>query len=89
MVKPFDLTQCAHVERIPVGSTDPARMKSEEEIQAQMAKVNECLQRSPKGIIVGIEKSFGVFMMGEHQVVLQWLTYHIGFKRRPQWLTKE
>lgn len=84
MSKPFDLTVCTYVERISVGSTDPSRMKSDEEIQAQMDKVNQCLK---KGHIIGIEKSFGVFNLGEHQVVLQWMTYHIGFERRPTWLT--
>lgn len=72
-----------------MGSTDPSRMKTDEEIQAQMDKVNECLKRSPKGKIIGIEKSFGVFMIGEHQVVLQWLTYHIGFQRQPMWLKEQ
>ena len=69
-----------------VGSVDPSNLKSESEIQAQMDKVNECLSRSPKGRIIGIEKNFGIYQVGEHQMVLQSMTYHMGFERKPSWL---
>ena len=35
---------------------------------------------------VGIEKSFKILNIGEHQAVLQWLVYHVGFTRKPLWL---
>jgi hypothetical protein len=35
---------------------------------------------------LGIEKSFTLLNIGEHQVVLQCLIYHVGFPRRPPWL---
>ncbi len=28
----------------------------------------------------------GVFTIGEHQVALQWMVYHVGFPRKPLWL---
>jgi len=87
--KPFDMTEVAHVERIVVGNTDPRIMKTEDEIQAQMDRVNECLQRSPKGKILAQEKGFAIYTIGEHQVVLQHVVYHVGFVRRPAWLKKE
>lgn len=87
--KPFDLTGVAHVERIVVGNTDPSRIKSEEEIQAAMERVNACLTNSPKGRIMAMEKGFSVYTIGEHQVVLQHVVYHIGFTRRPTWLKEK
>jgi hypothetical protein len=81
--RPFDITDVAYIERIVVGNTDPSRMKTDEEIQADMDKVNKLLNKSPKGKIIGMEKGFAVYTIGEHQVCLQSVTYHIGFKRRP------
>ena len=87
--RPFDITETQHVERIVVGNTDPSVMKTEDQIQAQMERVNECLQRSPKGKILGQEKGFAIYTIGEHQVVLQHVVYHIGFVRRPTWLLED
>jgi hypothetical protein len=33
-----------------------------------------------------MEKNFNLLNIGEHQVVLQSLVYHIGFSRKPIWL---
>jgi len=83
--KPFDLTTIRHVERVVVGNTDPSRIKSEEEIQKAMDKVNFLLDRaSPKGKLIGQEKGFSVYQLGEHQVVLQHIVYHVGFIRKPR-----
>jgi hypothetical protein len=84
--KTFAIADVAYVHRVTVGSVDPSNLKSESEIQAQMDKVNECLTRPPKGRIIGIEKNFGIYQVGEHQMALQSMTYHIGFMRKPQWL---
>lgn len=81
--KPFDITDVAYIERVVVGNTDPSRMKTDDEIQAEMNKVNYFLTKAPKGKIIGMEKGFAVYTIGEHQVCLQSVTYHIGFKRRP------
>ncbi len=48
--------------------------------------LNRCLSDSPKGAIIGTEKNFAVLQIGEHQVVMQWLCYHVGFPRKPGWL---
>ena len=90
MAKPFDLTTVHHVERVVVGNTDPSRMKTDEEIQAAMAKVNYLVSKaSPKGTIIGQEKGFAVYTIGEHQVVLSHIVYHIGFTRRPMKLGED
>jgi len=82
----FDLTDVSFVKRIVVGNNDPERMQSEAEIQQAAALLNRCLSEPPKGRIIGIEKTFSILNIGEHQVVLQCLIYHVGFSRKPYWL---
>lgn len=82
----FDLTDVAFVKRITVGSRDPESLRSEDEINAAIGMLNRCLTDIPKGKILGIEKSFSLLNIGEHQVVLQAMTYHVGFPRKPAWL---
>ena len=77
----FGVTDCKHLKRITVGSTDPANTKTEEQIQEQMDLLNRYLNRG--GRIVSQEKNFIIVNVGEHQVILQWVTYHVGFKRKP------
>ena len=83
--EPFDLTDVTYIKRISVGNTDPSHMKTEDDIQAQMDEVNKCLSGTPKGKIIAQDKNFSIYNIGEHQVVLQSVTYHIGFKRKPTW----
>ena len=82
----FDLTDVGYVKRIVVGSKDPESLSSETDIQAAVDLLNRCLTEMPKGRILGTEKTFSLLNIGEHQVVLQAMIYHIGFIRRPQWL---
>ncbi|MDR3641575.1 MAG: hypothetical protein P4L39_09670 [Humidesulfovibrio sp.] len=82
----FDLTEVKYVKRITVGSDNPSRMCTADEIEAATALLNKCLSDTPKGFLMAIEKSFAVLQMGEHQVVLQWIVYHVGFPRKPIWL---
>lgn len=81
----MDLADITYVKRIVVGSSDPKALKSEEEVAATISLLNRCLSDLPKGQIIGIEKSFAVFQVGEHAAILQWLVYHVGFQRRPYW----
>ncbi len=82
----FDLTNVGYVKRIMVGSTDPEKLTPDTAVQAQAALLNRCLTETPRGRIVGIEKNFTLLNIGEHQVVLQALIYHLGFARKPHWL---
>lgn len=82
----YDLSDVGYVQRIVVGSSDPEDLRSEPDVQAAVDLLNRCLTESPKGRIVGIEKSFSLLNIGEHQVVLQSMIYHVGFPRRPFWL---
>jgi len=85
----IDISDVVHVQRIVVGSNNPADLQAEDKIAQAMALINKCLTEPPRGRILGIEKSFSILQVGEHNVVLQWLTYHVGFTRRPYWLEEQ
>ncbi len=85
----FDITDVAYIRRITVGSTNPEKMTSDEDAKAALDLLNKCLSEPPKGRIIGVEKTFSILNIGEHQVVLQALIYHVGFSRKPGWLTDE
>ncbi len=79
----FDLTNVRHVRRIVVGSDNPSRLCTREETEAQMEELNRCLTCRPAGTLIAVERSFTLVRIGEHQVVLQWIVYHVGFERKP------
>lgn len=82
----FQLTNIRFVKRIIVGNDNPQNMKTETEVQEAMDLVNRCLSSTPRGYILNVEKSFGLYNVGEHQIVLQYAVYHIGFERKPIFL---
>lgn len=82
----FDLTDIAYVERIIVGSRSPEIIVPDSEVEDKVAQLNRCLTETPRGKIIGIEKTFSLLNIGEHQVVLQCIIYHVGFTRKPHWL---
>jgi hypothetical protein len=81
-----DLSEVRFVKRISVGTSNPGHVLAEQEIQEAVNLLNRCLNGPPKGSIIGIEKSFRVLTIGEHQALLQWIVYHVGFPRKPVWL---
>lgn len=82
----FALADIGYVHRVIVGNDDPETQPDEEKYQRQLAFLNRCLTESPKGKIIGQEKNFYLLNIGEHQVVMQYLVYHVGFKRKPHWI---
>lgn len=34
----------------------------------------------------GSKKNFFLLNIGEHQVVMQYIVYHVGFERKPYWM---
>ncbi|WP_224555589.1 hypothetical protein [Pectobacterium versatile] len=82
----FDLSGIRFVKRIAIGNPTPSVPYSEEDALRATDLVNRCLSESPKGRIIGIEKNFILLNMGEHQVIQQWLVYHIDFERKPLWI---
>jgi len=69
-----------YIERIVIGNNDTSHLKSDDEIKLDMDKLNEYLKKGGK--IIGQEKNFNIYQIGEHQIVLQYIVYHIGSKRK-------
>ncbi|MBS0254540.1 MAG: hypothetical protein JSS36_04850 [Proteobacteria bacterium] len=83
----FDLTGVGFIKRISLGSLEVQAGAAEPNNDAAMAVLNRCLSDFPKGRIIGREMSFDVLTTKSgHQVVLEKVTYHVGFPRRPAWL---
>jgi hypothetical protein len=82
----FQLSEMRFIKRIVVGNDNPQNMRTEAEVQEAMDLVNRCLSGTPRGHILNVEKSFGLYNIGEHQVVLQYAVYHLGFLRKPIFL---
>lgn len=82
----IDITDVTYVKRITIGTSNPDQILSDDQIREAMDLLNKCLAGPPKGKILGIEKSFKLLNIGEHQAVLQWLVYHVGFVRKPVWI---
>ena len=82
----FSLTDIRYVHRILVGNDNPEKHPNNDKINQQLEELNQCLNGSPKGRIIGQEKNFYILNIGEHQVVMQYMVYHIGFERKPMWL---
>ena len=82
----FDLTDVRYVKRILVGSDNPEKLRSNDEVEQAVALLNRCLNDTPPGRIIGIEKNFSILNIGEHQVVIQSMVYNVGFSRKPFWL---
>ena len=79
----FDLTSVRHVVRIVVGNDNPERVCTRQESEEAMAKLNAALEGPPRGVVVGVEKGFALIQIGEHQVVQQWLAYHVSLPYKP------
>lgn len=82
----FSLTDIGYVHRVVVGNDDPETQPNEEKYKQQEAYLNRCLSDYPKGKIIGQEKNFYLLNIGEHQIVMQYIVYHVGFKRKPPWI---
>ncbi len=79
------LTEIHYVKLVPMGSVNPNNPLSEKSRQEQAELLNRCLNDYPKGIIIGKDVTIGRYMIGEHELVMEKVTYHIGFERKPLW----
>ncbi|MDE7434602.1 MAG: hypothetical protein K2N01_02085 [Lachnospiraceae bacterium] len=86
MQNTFSLADIRYVHRVVVGNDNPETQPDEEKYGRQLTQLNKCLNDYPKGKIIGQEKNFYLLNIGEHQVVMQYIVYHIGFERKPQWV---
>lgn len=80
------LTDIRYVKLVPVGSVNPNNPLSDQSKEEQAALLNRCLNDYPKGVIIGTDITVGRYMLGEHELTMEKVTYHIGFERKPSWL---
>lgn len=83
--KKLDMQQIKYVKLIPIGSVNPNNPLSDKSKEAQMDLLNRCLNDYPKGIIIGKDITIGRYMIGEHELSMEKVTYHVGFPRKPAW----
>ena len=84
-----NLCDIGYVKLVPVGSINPNNPVSEESREQQMNLLNRCLNDFPKGKIIGIDRSIGRYQIGEHELTMEKVTYHVGVSRRPAWDMEE
>ena len=83
--KKCDLSEIRYVKLVTVGSVNPNNPLSDESRQAQAELLNRYLNDYPKGRIIGKDITIGRYMIGEHELTMEKVTYHVGFERRPSW----
>lgn len=83
------LSDIQYIKLVSVGSINPNNPISDQSREEQVTLLNKCLNDYPKGIIIGKDISIGRYMVGEHELTMEKITYHVGFKRKPTWETKE
>jgi len=79
------LADIRYVKLVTVGSVNPNNPLSERAKQEQVSLLNQCLNGSPRGVIIGKDTTVGRYLMGEHEFIMEKVTYHIGFTRKPSW----
>lgn len=79
------LADIRYVKLVPVGSVNPNNPLSDQSREEQMALLNRCLNDYPKGCIIGKDITVGRYLIGEHELTMEKVTYHVGFPRKPSW----
>lgn len=79
------LTDIHYVKLVPVGSVNPNNPLSDQSREAQVALLNKCLNDYPKGILIAKDVTVGRYKIGEHELTMEKVTYHVGFERKPAW----
>ena len=79
----YRLSVCECVARYVGGNANADKLPDEGQIRRQTDELNAAIARG--GRLVGQEKNFFILNIGEHQVVSQYIVYHVGFERKPYW----
>lgn len=79
------LADIRYVKLVPMGSVNPNNLLSDQAREEQAALLNKCLSDYPKGIIIGKDITIGRYLIGEHELTMERVTYHVGFPRKPSW----
>lgn len=87
--KKLTLSDVGYVKLVSIGSVNPNQILSEDARMAQVAVLNRCLTDYPKGVIIGKDTAVGRYLLGEHELTMEKITYHVGFPRKPSWEEEE
>lgn len=79
------LSDIHYIKMVPIGGINPNNPLSDQGREQQVELLNRCLNDYPKGVILGKDISIGRYMLGEHELTMEKVTYHIGFERKPAW----
>jgi len=79
------LNDIRYIKLVTVGSVNPNKPLSDEARAQQVKLLNRCLNEYPKGVIIGTDRTIGRYQIGEHELVMEKITYHVGFARKPMW----
>ena len=79
------LTDIQYIKLVPIGSVNPNNPLSDQSRDDQVKLLNKCLNDYPKGIIIGKDITIGRYQIGEHELNMEKITYHVGFSRKPSW----
>lgn len=81
----MSLSDVHYIKMISIGSVNPNNPLSDQSKEAQAALLNRCLNDYPRGVIIGKDITVGRYQIGEHELTMERVTYHVGFPRKPQW----
>lgn len=79
------LADVKYIKLVPVGSVNPNNPLSDQSREEQAKLLNRCLNDYPKGILLGKDTTIGRYLLGEHELTMEKVTYHVGFPRKPTW----
>lgn len=79
------LADVKYVKLVTLGSVNPNNPLSEQSREEQAKLLNRCLNDYPKGVIIGKDTTVGRYLIGEHELTMEKVTYHVGFLRKPAW----
>ena len=84
----LDLSEIRFVKRVTVGGGEPGVESTEEDRERQIEFLNRCLSGIPQGRIIALEISSRVARLDDNgeKLVMQVVTYHVGWERKPYWL---
>lgn len=79
------LADIHYIKLVPIGSVNPNSPLSDQAKEEQAAVLNRCLNDYPRGRIIGKDITVGKYIIGEHELTMEKITYHVGFARKPSW----
>ena len=82
----IEIQDISYIKMVTIGSINPNHPLSDQEKQKQIDELNRCLNESPKGRIIAFDRSVGQFVVGQHEFIMEKITYHVGFKRKTYWI---